>query len=215
MSYQAQSDSAHATARTALSKSKEGLRAVTLSKEEAETAFHQELLNVEIVKEVRRVRLFCFPVLFSCLVPLFCPPVLFPPCLVSLFCPPVLYSRLEFHSFPLFLLPHVQAFATETEVHRRARVVAEAEKKALDGFVVLMNKQLSKTRAGYKQLTADLKTAVEEAERTKDALDKAIAAGTADAQNAKSDFNEHRLYQEDRRSDGASKGQVTSQHPFF
>jgi hypothetical protein len=80
-------------------------------------------------------------------------------------------------------------------------VVAEAEKKALDGFVVLMNKQLSKTRAGYKQLTADLKTAVEEAERTKDALDKAIAAGTADAQNAKSDFNEHRLYQEDRRSD--------------
>jgi hypothetical protein len=112
-----------------------------------------------------------------------------------------LYSWLDFYSFPLFLLPHVQAFATETEVHRRARVVAEAEKEALNEFVVLMDKQLSKTRAGHKQLRADLKTAVEKAEGTKDALDKAIAAGTADAQNAKSDFNEHWPYQEERRSD--------------
>jgi hypothetical protein len=112
--------------------------------------------------------------LFPCFVPLFGFPVL-PPCFVSpLFgfpvSPPcfVFPVRSFIHSFPFFLA-------------------------ALNAFVVLMEKSLSKTRAGYTQLRADVKTAVEEAEVTKAALETAIAAGTADAQSAKSDFNEHRL----------------------
>ena len=64
-----------------------------------------------------------------------------------------------------------------------------------------MDKELSKTRAGFTQLRADLKTAVLAAEATKAALETAIAKGAADAQSAKSDFNEYRLYEEERRSD--------------
>ena len=110
--------------------------------------------------------------MFACFVSLFCSPVWFP-CFAPLFgfpvSPPcfVFPVRSFIHSFPFFL--------------------------ALNAFVVLMEKSLSKTRAGYTQLRADVKTAVEEAEVTKAALETAIAAGTADAQSAKSDFNEHRL----------------------
>ena len=137
--------------------------------------------------------------MFCCCIVLFCSPVYFP-CVVPLFVSPVLlFPVRSFIRAPLFLCPSKQAYAVETEVHRRARVVAEGEHKTLHENMVKMEKALSKARASFSQLRVEIKTAVKEAEVTKAALDAAIAAATAAAENSKVEFNECRLYQEERR----------------
>ena len=92
---QAQSESRAVTSGKALSKSKEGLLAVTLEMVGAEAAHMAEVKTMEevTVTEVRIVLLLHCPVLFPCLFPLCCAPVCFP-CFVV--------PRPQFHSCPPF-----------------------------------------------------------------------------------------------------------------
>ena len=90
---QAQSESRAITSGKALSKSKEGLRAITLEMIGAEATHVAEVKTMEEVTEVRIVLLLYCPVLFPCLFPLCCAPVCFP-CFVV--------PRPQFHSHPPF-----------------------------------------------------------------------------------------------------------------